>query len=182
MTRGVSVSQVLDASDELVCAVYPLVMSRLMRSIQAAWLLSAAVFLLLAAPVAQAQTATKLVGNTGVTPRAAVGSNYDYAQTFTTGGNAAGYRLTRVDIRMLGGTTNEPTYRVSIHSDSSNSPGTSLGTLTNPASWPSSAGLGQHTASGDGIALAANTTYWLVFDVTANTNPTSATRQSIRLI
>ena len=88
--------------------------------------------------------------------------------SFTTGPNPSGYKLTRVDFRMLGGSGTAPTYAVSVHQDSSSSPGTSLGTLTNPASWPSSAGYAQHDAPSGGIDLAASTTYWLVFDITAN--------------
>ena len=62
-----------------------------------------------------------------------------------------------------GGTT--PVYTVSIHSDSSNAPGTSLGTLTQQGSLPSTTGPVRFNASGDGIDLAANTRYWLVLDV-----------------
>ena len=62
-----------------------------------------------------------------------------------------------------GGTT--PVYTVSIHSDSSNAPGTSLGTLTQQGSVPSTTGPVRFNASGDGIDLAANTRYWLVLDV-----------------
>ena len=69
---------------------------------------------------------------------------FDLSQAFTTGGNARGYTLTRADILMLSGRETEPTYTVSIHSDSSNSPGASLGTLTNPVSWPTTVGPGQH--------------------------------------
>ena len=65
-----------------------------------------------------------------------------------------------------GGTT--PVYTVSIHSDSSNAPGTSLGTLTQQGSLPSTTGPVRFNASGDGIDLAANTRYWLVFDVSTD--------------
>ena len=82
----------------------------------------------------------KLVGNTGATGLTVVGSRFDYAQAFTTGSNAGGYKLTRVDIRMLGGSGTAPSYSVSIHSDSSSLPGTSLGTLSNPPSGPAPPG------------------------------------------
>ena len=61
-----------------------------------------------------------------------------------------------------------PTYNLRIQSNSaSNRPGTNLGTLTRQGSLPIPAGLAKFTAN-DGIQLAANTDYWLVFDVTAN--------------
>ena len=112
--------------------------------------------------------APKLVGNTSQSRSGSQTGFHDWAQPFTTGSNASGYKLTRAEIRMLGGSGTAPTYTASIHSDSSNSPGASLGTLTNPAAWPSSAGPARHFAPSGGINLAANTTYWLVFDITAN--------------
>ena len=122
--------------------------------------------------------APKLVGNTKQTTNTGnVRAQTDWAQSFTTGSNASGYKLTRADIRMQGGSGTAPTYTASIHSDSSNSPGTSLGTLTNPAAWPSSFGLARHFAGGS-IDLEASTTYWLVFDITANQS--SSTSQWVR--
>lgn len=133
----------------------------------AACALAAAFVLLLGAGAAQAQTAVKLVSNTGQSS-AFSGINVDYAQAFTTGSNDAGYagyKLTRVDLRMSSGGGTTPVYTVSIHSDSSNAPGTSLGTLTQQGSLPSTTGPVRFNASGDGIDLAANTRYWLVLDV-----------------
>ena len=133
-----------------------------------------ALALLLTAGFAQAQTSEKLVSNTGQTgPEFPEDFRYDHAQAFTTGSHAAGYTLTRVDLKAvhIGSTT--PVYTVSIYSsDSSNQPGTSLGTLTNPASLPSTAGLVQFTASG-GIDLDPNTTYWVVVDVDTGDDNTS---------
>ena len=129
--------------------------------------LAAALALLAAAAAAPAQTSVKMAGNTTVTPAPAP-SRFDVAQSFDTGPNPDGYKLTRADIRLLGGSGTAPTYTVSIHKDSSNDPGDSLGTLTNPASWPSTAGLAQHDAPSAGIELAAGTTYWLVLDITGN--------------
>ena len=132
--------------------------------------LAAAFVLLLGAGAAQAQTAVKLVSNTGQSS-AFSGINVDYAQAFTTGSNDAGYagyKLTRVDLRMSSGGGTTPVYTVSIHSDSSNAPGTSLGTLTQQGSLPSTTGPVRFNASGDGIDLAANTRYWLVFDVSTD--------------
>ena len=117
---------------------------------------------LFAAAPAQAQTAIKLVSNTGVTG-SATGSNMnaDVAQAFTTGSNAQGYKLTAVDfiIRQLSATST-PTYTVKVHSNSSGAPGTSLGTLTNPSNLPSNVNqLARFSASGGGIDLTADTTY-----------------------
>ena len=130
--------------------------------------LAASLVLLAASAPASVQTSVKLVGNTGLTNLSASRGNIDSAQSFTTGTNTAGYLLTRVDIRMLGGTGTAPTYTVSIRSDSSGEPGASLGTLRNPAGWPVPVELARHDAPSGGIALAANTTYWVVVDITAN--------------
>ena len=137
----------------------------------AACLLAAPLALLLpAAETAQAQASVKLVSNTGqgstTTPNDFLS---DIAQAFTTGSNSGGYRLTRVDLELRHTSGAQPTYSVSIHTDSSGSPGTSLGTLTNPSSLPSSFGLVQFTASGKGLDLAANTTYFVVVDATSGT-------------
>ena len=132
-------------------------------------LLLGALGLLVAAP-AQAQTATKLVSNTGQANSGLLSSfSNDLAQAFTTGSNAAGYKLTRADMQLRDATTTAPTYSVHIYSNSSGSPGNSIGTLTNPASLPKGADqVAQFTASGGGIDLAANTTYFLVIDVTGS--------------
>ena len=134
-------------------------------------LLFACCALLAAAGTASAQT-VKLVGNTSLTGLTGVSGSLDYAQKFTTGTSVGGYRLTRVDIRMSRGSGTAPTYSVSIHSDG-DEPGTSLGTLTNPDNWPNPAGLGQHPAPSGGIALAAGTSYWLVWDVSDDGNKPS---------
>ena len=106
---------------------------------------------------AQAQTSAKLVSNTGQTGFGQ--SNFDDRhQAFTTGSNASGYVLTRLDL-VIGSSASEPAYSVSIHENSSGSPGTSLGTLTNPSSLSTSFGLVEFTAPEGGIVLAANTTY-----------------------
>ncbi len=138
--------------------------------------LAAGLFLLLGAQAAQAQTASKQVGNTSsTTGNITFIGNQDMAQAFTTGSSAAGYKLTRVDLRMKGGSGTAPTYNVTIRSDSSGSPGASpLGTLTNPSSWPATLGPARHDAPSAGITLAANTTYWVVFDITANPKASQA--------
>ncbi|MCY3963834.1 MAG: fibronectin type III domain-containing protein [Acidobacteria bacterium] len=136
----------------------------------------AALALTLSLPgAAQAQTVVQLVGNLDQTTSATIPRlNADYRQAFTTGDSAAGYRLTRVDLRMqrVGGTL--PAYSMTIQSDSSGSPGTIVGTLTNPA-LPTSFGTVQFT-SASGIDLAAGTTYHIVIDVSGNPTTDTAFR------
>ena len=87
--------------------------------------------------------------------------SFDQAQAFTTGGNSAGYTLTRVEIDMQSVGENATVFTVSIHSDSSGAPGASLGTLSNPTSLASE---GVYAFTTRGIALAAATTYFVVID------------------
>ena len=116
---------------------------------------------------AQAQTATKLVGNTGQQGTGTgLFSQGDMAQAFTTGSHAGGYRLTRVDFRIKDGTTTAPTSRVLIYTESSGRPYSRIITLTNPAGLPRADNqLAQFTHSGGGIDLAANTTYFAVIAI-----------------
>ena len=116
----------------------------------------------------------ELVGNTGQTSISTVANlgNSDNAQAFTTGGHASGYKLTSVALGLFVGTGTKPTYTVSIRADSNGEPGTTaLGTLTHPASL--SNGVNMFTAPGDGIALAAGTTYWVLTDTTTGQSNTS---------
>ena len=110
-----------------------------------------------------------LVRNTGQTKELDGGftPGESYADGFTTGSYGAGYRLTGVDLRMtVGAGASEPDYRVSIWSSGSDgNPDSSLGTLTNPASLRT--GLNRFTASGAGIELAGETTYYVVLDSTS---------------
>ncbi|MYC50678.1 MAG: hypothetical protein F4X50_10510, partial [Synechococcus sp. SB0662_bin_14] len=95
--------------------------------------------------------------------------NDDAAQDFTTGRHATGYKLTGVDMEF--GTVDQAgtysTFTVAIHEDSSSSPGTLVGTLTVPSISTGSDQTISFAASGDGLDLAPNTRYWIVFDVTA---------------
>ncbi|MDE2822918.1 MAG: fibronectin type III domain-containing protein, partial [Chloroflexota bacterium] len=106
-----------------------------------------------AASSVTSQTLSELVGNIDTSETGEIAFNGDNAQDFTTGGNASGYLLTGVKIPMqLNGT--ETGYTVSIRSGSPG--GTNLGTLTNPASLPTSWTDVSFAASGNGIALSAN--------------------------
>lgn len=88
-----------------------------------------------------AQTRGVLASNTGQSEAATVGSfSSDHAQKFTTGANGDGYTLTSVALRLRHSGT-QPTFAVSIRSDSAGSPGSALGTLTGPASLPSGQAL-----------------------------------------
>ena len=111
-----------------------------------------------------AQTRVTLVSNTGQATDTNEVSNliFDWASGFTTGGNAA--VLTRVDIPFLAARPAQVAFSVSIRSSSGGNPGASLGTLTNTGSL--SVGTNSFASDDDGIALAANTTYFLVIDVT----------------
>ncbi|MXX81542.1 MAG: hypothetical protein F4Y69_11025 [Chloroflexi bacterium] len=118
-----------------------------------------------------------LVGNVAQARRSIeVNTGNDVAQAFTTGRNAGGYTLTKVQIDFeveQPSQPNDPTYTVQLHSNnSSNEPGSSLGTLTRTGLTDD--GVNTFTASGTGIELAANTTYWVVVDV--GTSPSSGSR------
>ncbi len=120
---------------------------------------------------AAAQTSVKLVGNTSF-PGGNATLAFDYAQAFTTGSHGLGYKLTSARIRFREDPSLDATsvtYDVSIRTDAAGLPGATLGTLTNPAALAD--GLNTYTASGGGIDLAANTTYWVVFDVHSVGNP-----------
>ncbi|MCY4510227.1 MAG: hypothetical protein OXG35_25190, partial [Acidobacteria bacterium] len=110
-----------------------------------------------AAPPAAAQTSKTLIANSGQAEAAAgaVLTN-DHAQPFTTGGNADGYTLTRVDLEIAHDST-APAYEVSIHAASGGNPGASLGSLTKGIG---SSGTLQFTTAG--IDLDAETTYFVL--------------------
>ena len=115
----------------------------------------------------QAQTASKLVGNTEQTRVTHGDFRWHIAQAFTTGSFTLGYKLTRADLRLRLTQGAQPTYTVQIYSaDSSGNPGTSLGTLTTSTSLAGGWQDIQFTASGDGIDLAADTTYLVVLAAT----------------
>ncbi len=100
----------------------------------AAW---STVAVLLASPGAWAQTSTKLTGNVDQSFSSSQSLDlYDLAQAFTMSGNSGGYKLTEVGIEIVMSqptAPSDPTYSVSIHSNSGGEPGSNLGTLTNPS-------------------------------------------------
>ena len=135
-------------------------------------LLAAALFVLLSGGTETAsaqQTPQTLVANTGQADGGTGGLENDYAQAFTTG--AAGYSLRSVGVEFatIQSGFSSSSLTASIHADSGGSPGSSLGTLTNPASFPVSNLDQTLTFTSTGIDLAANTTYFLVLDMNTTT-------------
>ncbi|MDE0408400.1 MAG: SwmB domain-containing protein, partial [Alphaproteobacteria bacterium] len=129
----------------------------------AACALAAVFALLLAAGAAQAQTSVTLVSNTGQSSDATSVHNSHRAQSFTTGNNAAGYKLTSVTFP-IGGSIDSSKTQVRIESyGSDNKPGGSLGTLTLSQSGTTV------TGTTTGIDLAASTTYFVVLQSSDST-------------
>ncbi|MDE2932279.1 MAG: hypothetical protein OXS47_00245, partial [Chloroflexota bacterium] len=129
-----------------------------------------ALFALTPAQPAGAQQASQtFVANTGQLDGGPLGLGNDSAQAFTTGSNPSGYSLTSVAVKFaaIDSSFSSSDLTASIHADSGGSPGFSLGTLTNPASFPVSSSDQTLTFTSTGIDLAANTTYWLVLDMSA---------------
>ena len=138
------------------------------RCLAAAFAITLAGLTALAVP-AQAQTEITLVSTIGQDNAGDTGQfTNDHAQAFTTGTDTAGYTLTGVDIHLFIAGSQRAGLTVTINNDSSGSPGTSLGTLTNPATTPATTGVYSWTTTG--IDLAASTTYFVVIDSTQNSN------------
>ncbi len=137
----------------------------------AAW---STVAVLLASPGAWAQTSTKLTGNVDQSVFSSRSwASSDLAQAFTMSGNPGGYRLTQVGIEIVVNSPTAPTdpsYSVSIHSNAGGSPGGNLGTLTNPSGGLVHDEVNRFTASGQGVDLDADTTYFVVVDVSSPGN------------
>ena len=93
----------------------------------------------------------------------------DQAQAFTTGVFPRGFTLTKVDLDLIIGGPGSPGFTVSLYSDDNGQPGTSLGSLTAPTSLID--GLNEFTASGNGIVLDPDTTYWVVIDTSTPGDP-----------
>ncbi len=112
-------------------------------------------------------TSTNLVSNINQAAVDTIGLDFnsDYAQSFRTGSNSGGYKLTSITINMK--STAAPTYTAAIHADSGggtpNTTAVTNGTLTNPTLGTTFTNE-EFSASGNGIDLDAGTTYWLVFN------------------
>ena len=147
-------------------------MRRPARTFLTLTLLAAALFVLLSGgtETVSAQQATQtFVANTGQADGGTGGLENDYAQAFTTG--AAGYSLRSVEVEFsaIASTFSSSYLTASIYTESGGSPASSLGTLTNPASFPVSSSDQTLTFTSAGIDLAANTTYFLVLDMNTTT-------------
>ncbi len=106
-----------------------------------------------------------LISNLGQADTGGTGLNIDQAQAFTTGGNGGGYTLTSADLVI--GLNNDSALSSKLTATIQSPLGTVIGTLTTPAiPTTNSNQTVNFAAPGDGIDLAANTTYWLVFDST----------------
>ena len=98
---------------------------------------------------------------------------FTFASAFHTGDNPYGYPLTTVQL-LINRTFDSAIPQVSIFSDSSDTPGTSLHTLINPSTLPlhtdgTTFTLTSFTAP-DNTTLTADTTYWLVAKTTAGSS------------
>ena len=111
---------------------------------------------------------TELVANTAPAHDGAALFTHDLAQAFTTGSSAQGYVLTEVGLEFQDSGTVNPPHTLTIQgaTASSGPDGTVLGTLTAPSSI--STGVQIYTASGAGIALDPDTTYFVVVDSKEN--------------
>ena len=118
-----------------------------------------------AAPQAQAQTTVTLVSNVGQSNGSTGVLGNDNAQAFTTGSNELGYTLTSVEIRFAAVANTATTYAVGIWSANSGAPGSRVtnGSLTGPGTLTAHS-LNTFTASGAGVELAKDTTYFVVID------------------
>ena len=125
------------------------------------------------ATAAQAQTERALVSNVGQSSDGTLflGAR-DYAQRFTTGSDSAGYTVSSVDVFFTVGDISDTTgLSVTIRNDSNGSPGTVIGTLTNPTFTADVTQTFRLTAPGMGISLAANTRYHITFRITDGSSP-----------
>ncbi|MDE0134859.1 MAG: fibronectin type III domain-containing protein, partial [Acidimicrobiaceae bacterium] len=110
-----------------------------------------------------------LVANTGQADGGTSFLGNDFHQAFTTGSNGFGYDLRSVDVEFstIDSAFSSSALTASIHAASGGSPGSSLGTLTNPASFPASTSDQTLTFTSAGIDLEGSTTYFLVIDMDA---------------
>ncbi len=136
----------------------------------------AALFALTPAQPAGAQQASQtFVANTGQADGGAILLSSDLGQAFTTGSNSAGYSLRSVDVEFsnIDSVLNPSHLTVGIYTESNLFPGSSLGTLTNPANFPASTSDQTLTFTSTGIDLDASTTYFLVIDASSDNAGTS---------
>ena len=107
-------------------------------------------------------TTGSVVSNVGQTEASRL-QQADFAQAFTTGSHAGGYTLTRVDVVMRKDGSSAAG-ALGIHADAAGVPGASVSALSVRGTLTATKGVIQLVASGEGINLDANTSYWLVLD------------------
>ena len=132
-------------------------------------LVSAALVVLPAERADAQQTSQPLVSNVAQEAAGDFSVAGDWAQAFTTG--SARYILRSVDVafgRIRPGSATSSVLTASIYTASGGLPGISLGTLTNPGSFPVSEDEQVLTFTSAGIALEGNTTYFLVLESGGN--------------
>ena len=102
----------------------------------------------------------------------------DVAQAFTTGSNAGGYMVSAVVLGFVldAGAAQLTGYSVKVCDDSGSAPGSACDTLINPVAL--AAGGNIFTASGAGIDLTKDTTYWVVFDSVSGGSGTVEVRRT----
>ena len=104
----------------------------------------------------------------------------DWAQAFTTGGNSGGYTLSSVDVEFAALSDSSifsSKLTATVRADSSGAPGAVVATLTNPAYMDVSADtVFSFAAPSGGVALDADTTYWVMLDVTSALTGVNALR------
>ena len=110
---------------------------------------------------AQAQTAITLVSNIGQTDSTILNPvGQRQAIQFTTGDNAAGYNLDSVEMSV--GDYENVVVTVSLYSDSSGEPGSSIFNFTNPTSGITADAVNTFTAPADTTLAGSNTPYFIV--------------------
>ncbi|MCY3557112.1 MAG: hypothetical protein OXH13_00510 [Chloroflexi bacterium] len=122
--------------------------------------------LLLGGAGAGAQTSVRLANNSGEANGTGFRFSHDFGQSFTTGSDARGYKLTqlKLEVRLDNPNGTQPTYKLELWSiDSNRKPKSKLATLTNPAKLTN--GERTWTFPGTGYDVKANTTYVVICDV-----------------
>jgi hypothetical protein len=109
---------------------------------------------LLAASASAQVTVSNLANDIGSSATISTSANTPVAVSFTT--DSATYSLTSVTLSLGGVNTSSP-LMVSIYNDNSGQPGSSLTAL----SGASPTSTGNYTFTSTGLALSANTTYWV---------------------
>ena len=122
-----------------------------------------------ALPVRGAHAVT-FVSNVDHSPLAGFTPSALYAQSFRTGGHAAGYVVEGVRIRTAGTSSRHAT-SMRIRQDANGEPGAELATLPTPQSLNSSGGYQVHTFTApDDTFLEPHTIYWISINEGVSTN------------